>query len=309
MKPFDTSVDLDGLESTIVRMFDYQFPSNYVLNEKFDFPELAGRVGLYIIEFVGNGRSARAVVKKGSLSLIHKSTIAGHEAVILDDSRQICKGPTTGLWLENKFYSADKYGKIFINYTAGNQINTKVIMVHEDFAQLGEFTRKSESYDFSCEFYLNEESVLVGSTASILINPTLKIHGRSASLSLIQNLVVTVKTEDFIEQIPTTQSFKNLKFSEKSDVKVSFQVPPNLKTISVSISCQVPNTTTKKMQGLEARKDFNIETFQNSNQVHDYHLRLVNEDNYELLVLGKNGEPQVLFPLTVSIIHLVIGRS
>ena len=42
---------------------------------------------IFIVEFVGNGRSARAVVKKGSLSLIYKSTVAGHLATIIDDNR------------------------------------------------------------------------------------------------------------------------------------------------------------------------------------------------------------------------------
>lgn len=87
MKPFDTAVDLDGLESTIERKKDFDAPANYINYESFEFPELQGKEGLFIIEFVGNGRSARAVIKKGSLSLIHKSTIAGHEATILDDNK------------------------------------------------------------------------------------------------------------------------------------------------------------------------------------------------------------------------------
>jgi hypothetical protein len=87
LSPFNTSIDLDGLESASSHMFKFDEPENYVRKEKFEFPELAGRVGLFIIEFVGNGMSARAVVKKGSLSLIHKSTIAGHVATILDDNR------------------------------------------------------------------------------------------------------------------------------------------------------------------------------------------------------------------------------
>lgn len=91
-------------------------PQNCKRNEKFEFPELTGKIGLFIIEFVGNGRSARAVIKKGSLSLIHKSTIAGHVATIIDDNREVCKGPNTGLWLSNKFYAAKEDGSIFINY-------------------------------------------------------------------------------------------------------------------------------------------------------------------------------------------------
>jgi hypothetical protein len=116
LKPFDTSIDLDGLESTIVRNFEFNEPANCKKKQKFEFPELVGRVGLFIVEFVGNGRSARAVVKKGSLSLIHKSTPAGHWATIIDDNRKVCSGEKTGIWFDNKFYSAKEDGSIFLNY-------------------------------------------------------------------------------------------------------------------------------------------------------------------------------------------------
>lgn len=44
LKPFDTGVDLDGLESTIERKVDYSsHPSNCPIMEKFEFPELAGK--------------------------------------------------------------------------------------------------------------------------------------------------------------------------------------------------------------------------------------------------------------------------
>ena len=133
LKPFDTSIDLDGLESKITRKYEFNLPANCKRKEKFVFEELAGRVGLFIFEFVGNGRSARAVVKKGSLSLIHRSTPAGHLAYIIDDSRNICKEPGTGLWLENKFYPAKEDGTIFMSYSRA-EISTKVIMVSGDFA-------------------------------------------------------------------------------------------------------------------------------------------------------------------------------
>ena len=115
LKPFDTSIDLDGLESTITRKFEFNEPNNCKCHERFDFPELSNKVGLFILEFVANGRSARAVVKKGSLSLIHRSTAAGHMCYIIDDNRAICKD-NTGLWLENKFYEAKPDGSIFIPY-------------------------------------------------------------------------------------------------------------------------------------------------------------------------------------------------
>ena len=131
---------------------------NKILAKKFTFEELRGKVGLFIIEMQGNGKMSRAVVKKGSLSLIHKSTPAGHLAYIIDADRKICKSERTGVWIKKKFYQCDldKNGSIFIPY--GQTVeNTKIIMIHEDFAQLGEFTRKSEEYSFESFYHLNTE--------------------------------------------------------------------------------------------------------------------------------------------------------
>jgi len=43
LKPFDSSIDLDGLESTITRKFEFNKPNNCKRKEKFTFPELQGR--------------------------------------------------------------------------------------------------------------------------------------------------------------------------------------------------------------------------------------------------------------------------
>lgn len=163
MKTFDTSIDLDGLESTVNKTFDFSTqPANVLTRQSFEFPELNGMVGLFIVEFVGNGRSARAVIKKGSLSLIFRSTVAGHMLYILDDKKEICKGgdatdDKTGVFFEKKFYEADKEkGTIFIPY-GPYQVAEKIIMKHGTFAQMGEFCRKTEEYSFDCKFFLNGE--------------------------------------------------------------------------------------------------------------------------------------------------------
>lgn len=165
LKPFSTDLDLDGLESAITKKYDFDYPQHMKKTETLEFSELEGKVGLFIIEFIGNGKSARAVVKKGSLSLIHRSTVAGHMAYILDDDKKICSGPKTGLWLGNsKFYEAKPDGSIFIPYGPQNKA-TKVIMQHGDFAQLGDFNHKTETYEVKTKFLLNSESVLVGHNA------------------------------------------------------------------------------------------------------------------------------------------------
>jgi hypothetical protein len=79
---------------------------------------LDDKVGLFVIEMIVNGYSSRAVIKKGSLSLIPKSTIAGQIAYILDENREICKSGDTGMWYNNAYFRSDpaKGGIILIPY-------------------------------------------------------------------------------------------------------------------------------------------------------------------------------------------------
>ena len=78
---------------------------------------------------------SRAIVKKGSLTLIHRSTVAGHIAYIIDADQNICKSENTGVWIDKKFYKCDpdKNGAIFIPYGTEEQSH-KIIMIDKDFA-------------------------------------------------------------------------------------------------------------------------------------------------------------------------------
>jgi hypothetical protein len=51
LKPFDTTVDLDGLEAKINHKYEYNEPKNVMMKRKFSFPELNNRVGLFIVDF------------------------------------------------------------------------------------------------------------------------------------------------------------------------------------------------------------------------------------------------------------------
>jgi hypothetical protein len=120
LKPFNTSINLHGMVPSIERTEKELFknvPKNKITSHTFEFNELKGKVGLFIIEMQGNGKMSRAVVKKGSLSLIAKSTPAGPVAYIIDADRKICKSERTGVWINKKFYQANpENGQIFISY-------------------------------------------------------------------------------------------------------------------------------------------------------------------------------------------------
>lgn len=67
------------------------------------------------------------------------------------------------------------------------------------------------------------------------------------------------------------------------------------------------NTTTKEVKPFTASKTFNIKTFSNSNIVTEYHLKMTKSGDYELNVLGKNGEAKPLSPERVKFQHAILG--
>ena len=122
LKPFDTSINLHGMVPSFQRIEKSMFknvPKNKIVDTSFTFDELKGKIGLFIVEIQGNGKMSRAIVKKGSLTMIHRSTASGHLAYIIDNDRNICKSTKTGIWINKKFYPCDqkKNGAIFIPYS------------------------------------------------------------------------------------------------------------------------------------------------------------------------------------------------
>lgn len=102
LRQFDTSVNLHGMVPSILKFEKEAFkdvPKNKITDFEVKLEEMKGKCGLFIIEFEGNGNMSRAIVKKGSLTLISKATAAGHISFILDHDKNICKGDGTGVWL------------------------------------------------------------------------------------------------------------------------------------------------------------------------------------------------------------------
>jgi hypothetical protein len=63
---------------------------------------------VFIIEFVGNGLTSKAIIRKGRLTLKEKVTVAGHAIQILDEKLEILAGKRTGLWVNETFYEVSK---------------------------------------------------------------------------------------------------------------------------------------------------------------------------------------------------------
>ena len=95
-------------------------------------------------------------------------------------------------------------------------------MIHNDFAQLTEFLREDENYDFKCAILLNNESIIMGQKAQILFRPSLLVNNRTANTELLKNSKITLTTSNYIENIPVTKTFENVKFKNNEEFTIEF---------------------------------------------------------------------------------------
>jgi hypothetical protein len=100
-KEVNTDIRLDGLVANdeITRPLDT--PPLRRVRRRFEFPQLK-RPGVYVIDFIGNGVSSRAVVRKGQLRYLVRTAPAGQIFTVLNGANRKLKGAT--LWMAGRQY-------------------------------------------------------------------------------------------------------------------------------------------------------------------------------------------------------------
>ena len=139
----DSIVVLDGLVANSEKKYEYGEIDLRRVRRSFDFPELKGRRGTWVIEFIGNGRSSRALVRKGKLQYLARPTSAGTSLHVYDEANQ----PVTdaSAWLANREYKADKNGRISVPFSnrPGQQ---PVVLVGRSTASLAQFAHPADHH-------------------------------------------------------------------------------------------------------------------------------------------------------------------
>lgn len=298
MSPFRTDVNLDGLIASSERSFGYKQLPQTVSREQLKFPELKGKAGFYVLELIGNGKSSRAVIKIGTLSFTSVPTAEGQLCYVLDGARRVCVHESTGIWLDEKLFKADpaRKGAILVPYVTGGQTR-KAILLHQGLAQLVDFGREEERYSLDCKFFMLPESFIMGNKASLLMRPQLLINGRKADMKLLENVRCVIYTSNYTEEIPSTKSYTDLKPSETQELLVTFQVGGNVRDVRVELMAEVRNRSRGQTDCLRANHSFPIQAHLADCAIGELFLSLTKGNGYELLALGKNGEPLPNVPL------------
>ncbi len=300
--PFNIDTNMDGLTPSFERIMEFKNPSYLIFRTAVKFPEIAGKAGVFLIDFNGNGRHSRAVLKIGSLSYVAIPSILGQEYYLLDSKMKVCvpskETGTTGILIEDDLFAPDATGRIIVPYVFEDR-SMPAILLHNKLATLVELTRRKEHYTMNCSFFLFPESMLMGNQATVAIRPYLYLNDCPAPASLITKAKCSVIFTNSQNEVHVTKTYENLTVGDNEETKVTFEVPANISEVRMEFSGLVRKTLVNQQQTLTSSYTLPIQTHKDDSLYFELYLRNSPKDGYQILVLGKNGEPISDIPLTL----------
>ena len=293
----NTDINLDGLVANQEQTHTYTEAPLRRVRRQFPFPKLKRR-GVYVIDFIGNGRSSRVLIRKGRLHALMRLSSAGHVFTVLNESHELQN--KASIWMGGTEYRSDKRGAIVVPYST--QPNRRPIVLSSgSVASLSSFQHLAERYALSAGIYVNRESLLSRRKAEVVVRPTLTVNGTPVSLDLLQDVRLSVTATDQ-DQVRTTKEVKDFKLYEDRDSRFAFQVPRRLSAIQFTLQARIKNMSNGQDQTLTASESFALNQIDPTEKIEDVHLGRM-QDDYVLDVLGKSGERRPNRPVRLVLKH------
>ena len=154
-KEIDTDIDLDGLIAHYERTETFDSSPFISTVRQFDFPEIDTK-GVFIVEFIGNGKSSRTVIRKGCLRFHEKTGVSGHIISVYDENNQNVSDCSVSI--AGHEYTAGNNGFINIPYTAEPGYQHAIIKTG-NFASLARFYHHNEEYQLKAGIYTDREAL------------------------------------------------------------------------------------------------------------------------------------------------------
>ena len=115
LKEIDTDINLDGLVANAEQTHKSEESPLRRVPKTFAFPQLT-KPGVYVIDFIGSGKSSRALVRKGRLKPLVATGTAGENVTVVDETNAPVPGAV--VWLAGVEYRCNAEGKATLPFTA-----------------------------------------------------------------------------------------------------------------------------------------------------------------------------------------------
>ncbi len=296
-KEINATINLDGLSATWEKLEKYDNPPLRRIRKKFEFPRI-NKPGIFVVEFIGNGKSSRVLIRKGKLDFIEKTSPSGHEFVILDENGKIRKKAI--IRMGPREFEPDENGIITIPFTTDPK-KEAIIIKDGNFSSIGYFDHLKEEYKLDAGFHIDRESLIRGKKAKIIIRPVLTLCNNPIDISLLDDVRLNIETIDYNKN-PSFMKIPGFSLSGDGQSVCEFHVPENLSSVKITLLGKIENITANKKEDLKAEADFSVNQIDSTLFTRDIFFTEKGGDYY-LEILDKNGTPLEDVPIGLEIKH------
>jgi hypothetical protein len=292
-----TDINLDGLVANEEKVETYTDAPVLRVKRSFAFDKLKPR-GVYVVEFIGNGKSSRALIRKGKLNYTVRTGVAGQVFTVYDESNRQAKDAT--LWIDGHLYTADEDGTLCVPFST-NPGERKAILGRGEFASLVTFNHQGENYSLAAGIHVDREALLARQKATVIVRPALYLNQTPVTLKALEEVSLAITSTD-LDGVNSTKVVSDFKVFEDREALYEFRVPERLRTLRFELRAKVKLATTSKKIDLAAGDSFDLNGIDSQDSVENLVLGRV-EGQYVLDVLGKTGEPRAGRAVALQLKH------
>ena len=306
----NTDLNLDGLTANSEQTYEYGEAPLQRRKRSYAFPELKGKRGVWIVEFIGGGRSSRALIRKGGLRHLVTADASGTVVRVYDEEmKPVAKSYAL---LGTRRFESGEGGLITIPFSERPGEQNVVLGDGSGFTTLERIALAGEAYELKAGFHVARESLLPGKTARLAIRPSVLLNGRPTVLGVMDRVTLTM-TSQTLDGIPamTVYTFGGrdaegkpvgLQLSDDAETVVEFTVPDRLASLNFVLAGEVKSLATGQPAKLSAAGSVAVNGISVTEQTSDLHLTPT-ESGYVLEERGRSGEERAEREVVVRVVH------
>lgn len=295
----DTSLDLDGMAASDERTIRLDAAPIQRTRLSIDLPGCA-RAGTYVVELIGNGKSSRALIRKGALRHTSRVGAAGVAIRVFDEAGRAVQGAR--VWTGGREHVAADDGEVRIPFST-QPGSRPMLLVHGDLAQRETLNHPAEQYNLWAGIHLERQALVAGKTARIVLRPMLTVGSSPAPVALLEEPRVEITVSD-LSNVSSTKS-EQVTLRDDAETVVEFRVPEDAAHIAVILRGRVRVASTQRTIDHEHGARSTINRLHVGPETELLHLA-TSETGHVLHLLGKCGEPRPGRAVSLSVKHAAV---
>ncbi|CCW71629.1 unnamed protein product [Phytomonas sp. Hart1] len=291
LKEISEYIDLTGLIPN--KSFDRVLTADPLRLQTILFENLfVATRGVYVVDFVGDGLSSRALIRVGALTVVRQLLSKGVLLHIVDEQKNICRGGATAIIVDNRALKPAEilHGGILVPF-GEHPVDKTMVLLHDGFAELHPLHIPGEEVVLTCSFLLNEEDIKRKGPMELVLMPKVTVNGEKVGLVSLKNVNLTI-TSTSTSGVNSRTTYEEVTVDKNGKgVVLEYCVKSKTESLTMELKAKFFSTSKGKHIDLSCEERVGVNRFIGQNLFHDLYLSPCGEKDLKVHLLGKNGEP------------------